>query len=348
MFRRINLIAFSGLLLFTISCNEPDKMISDPGADVIIINEGNFSSADGTLSTFNTFSDEVDLSVFASTNGFPLAATIQNAVIVGDKIYAVTNAADKLEVIDLETFESLAHINAGLSTPYSFAASGDKGYLTNWGTYNSETYGYDDPFIAVVDLTNHTISTTIERSSKPQYVVSVGGFFYVSNPDAGTVTVFDATDDQVETDIDVSSGPDRMVIDMNGNIWVICNSGNIDVIDTETNVIEKTITGIQVTGFNEKMTINDSGDKIYYLSSSGWPDYNTSIYEIGLDATDAPSEPLLSGTNYYGIGISKESILYVGDANAFQGNGSVFRYNLEGTEIDQFPAGRGPNGFLFR
>ena len=176
-------------------------------------------------------------------------------------------------------------------------------------------------------------------------------FFFLHNNfliEEHILTIFDATDDQVETDIDVSSGPDRMVIDMNGDIWVICNSGSIEVIDTETNAIEKTIANVQVTGFNEKMIINDARDKIYYLSSSGWPDYNTSVYTLGLDAEDAPSEPLLSGTNYYGIGISNEGILYVGDANAFQGNGFVYRYSLDGTEIDQFPAGRGPNGFLFR
>ena len=58
MFRKINLIAFSGLLLFTLSCNEPDDGIADTEADVIIINEGNFSSGDGTFSTYNTFSKE--------------------------------------------------------------------------------------------------------------------------------------------------------------------------------------------------------------------------------------------------------------------------------------------------
>lgn len=105
---------------------------------------------------------------------------------------------------------------------------------------------------------------------------------------------------------------------------------------------------MQGSGYNEKMVINEAGDQLYYLSSSGWPDYNTAIYMLGIDANAAPTEAVVSGANYYGLGISPDDELYVTDANAFQGNGTVYRYSLDGTEINSFSAGRGPNGFIFR
>ncbi len=338
-----------GILAAVSGCSEdPEVDPTGTPADVVVINEGNFSSGDGTFSTFNSVTGEVNLSVFASRNGFPVAASIQNAIVFDEKIFAVTNASDKIEVIDLETFESEAVIASGFSNPFSFAAIGDKGYVTNWGTFNNSTFLYENSFITIIDLSDYTVVDSIERAVQPQHVIAVGGFFYVSNVRENTVTVFDPTDDEVETDIDVSAGPDRMVIDSGDDIWLICNSGDMVKIDTETNTVEKTISGIQVAGFNERMVINDDRDQIYYLSSSGWPDYNTAIYSIGLDATTAPADPIVSGSNYYGVGISPDDILYIADANAFQGNGTVYRYDLEGTEIGQFNAGRGPNGFIFR
>lgn len=321
---------------------------SEAPADVIVINEGNFQSGDGSFSTYNSVTEEVALSVFASTNGYPIGATIQNTRIFNGKIYAVTNSPDKLEVIDAQSFASVAYINQGFSSPYAFAAIGDKGYVTNWGTYNSETWSFENPFIAIVDLESNTVTSTIDRDIKPQDVVAVGDYFYVSNGGGSSVTVFNASTDEVVTDITVSEKPDRMVLDAEQDIWLICSSGNIVEIDTETNTVEKTITDVQVSGFNEKMVINEESNKLYYLSSSGWPDYETAVYELALNASSAPSEALISGTNFYGLGISPDNVVYVADANAFQGNGSVVRYSLDGTKLNSFATGRGPNGFIFR
>lgn len=336
------------LLLGGCSEDEPEKDSQESLADVMVINEGNFQSGDGTFSTYNSQTGEVQLSVFAAANGFPLGAAIQHAVLFEGNVYAVTNASDKLEVIDGESFESIGYIDTGLSTPYAFAATGDKGYVTNWGTFNSESGSYEGSFIAVVDLDAYTITTTIPREVRPQGVVAVGDYFYVANVDGSTVTVFDAEDDKMVTDISVSEHPDRMVVDAEGDIWLICNSGNIVEIDAATNTVVRTISDVQHIGFNEKMVINDEGDKLYYLSSSGWPDYETAVYELETSAIAAPAEPIISGQNFYGVGISLDDIVYVADANAFQGNGSVIRYQLDGTRIDSFAAGRGPNGFIFR
>ncbi|MEQ8472681.1 MAG: hypothetical protein RIC35_15925 [Marinoscillum sp.] len=321
---------------------------AEAAADVIVINEGNFASGDGSLSTFNTITDETKLSVFASANGFPIAATIQNALVYDDKIFAITNVADKLEVIDLETFKFEAYINTGLSNPFSFAAIGDKAYVTNWGTLNYDTYAWEGSFIAVVDLESYVITDSIMLNVQPQHVIAVDDYFYVANVGSNSISVYNSENDQEVASIEVSASPDRMVVDANNNLWVFCNSGNLVRVDTETNSVETTISGVQGAGYNEKMVINSEGNKLYYLSSSGWPDYNTAIYELSITATSAPTTPVVSGLNYYGLGISLDNELYVTDAKAFQGNGTVYRYNLDGTEINSFPAGRGPNGFIFR
>lgn len=332
------------------ACTEDDPVVVSEGglADVIVINEGNFQSGDGTFSSYNIETEEVTLSVFAGANGFPIAATIQNAILLEDRIFAVTNAPDKLEVLEGESFKSIAYINSGFANPYAFAAVGDKGYVTNWGTLNTSNYTYENPYIAVVDLTTYAVIDSIFTEVKPQDVVAVNGNFYVSNVGGNTISVYNASNDEVVMEIEVPDHPDDLAVDKDGDVWVITNSGSIVQVDTETNSVVKTISNVQNAGFNETMVINDAGDKLYYLASSGYPDYETAVYELPIASTKAPEAALLSGNNFYGLGISPNNVLFLADANAFQGNGTVTRYDLDGKELGSFEAGRGPSGFIFR
>lgn len=349
--RKLNFLwAIILLSVILTSCSEDEPDVTDESrADVIVINEGNFQSGDGTFSSYNTDTEEVNFSLYASANGFPVGATIQSAQIFGDNIYAVTNGPDKLEIFDAETFESIAYITSGFANPYAFAAVDDKGYVTNWGTLNTTDYSYENPFITVIDLTTNAVTDSLMLEGKPQDIVAVNGFFYVSNVGGSSISVIDAATDEIVKEIAVADNPDDLVVDVEGDVWVIANSGNIVKIDTETNMVEKTISGIEVAGFNETMVISEDGQHLYWLSSVGeYPNYTTSVYELNISATTAPEDAIVSGTTYYGLGISPENILYVADANAFQGNGSVIRYNLDGTELNTFAAGRGPAGFIFR
>jgi hypothetical protein len=55
-----------------------------------------------------------------------------------------------------------------------------------------------------------------------------------------------------------------------------------------------------------------------------------------------------SATGFYGIGIDpKTDILYVADAKAFAGSGTVFTYTTSGTALSSYASGPGPNGFVF-
>ncbi len=322
--------------------------------DVIVINEGNFLSADGSLSTYNTTTGEVKLGAFTSANGFPFAATIQNGVAYNGNYYFVTNSADKVEVLNQETLSSTATIKPTFSdpdalvNPYMIAAVGEKAYVSNWGKFNSSTFVFENSFVAVLDLTSNTITGKLDWAVKPQGMIAAAGKVFVADNGSNTISVIDPTDDQVSTTITVESGPDKMILDKNNKIWVICNSGNLVRINPGDNTVEATIPDIKIAGYNEKMVINSAGDMIYYLHAAPWPSKAKEIYAISIDASAAPSTPIISGENFYGLGISPANKIYVTDANGFLGNGTVVRYEADGTKIDEFECGRGPNGFLFR
>ena len=340
------LVLIIGVFIGCSSSDEFVPMVEAP--DVIVVNEGNFGDADGSFSTFNSTSGLAEIQAFQKVNGAGINGIIQNAVLHQGAIFATTNSADKLEIFDASSFISTATISSGLTTPYDFAASGLKGYVSNWGTFNGTTFVYEGGFIAVIDLRDYTISKQIDRATRPQGLLVVNGKLYITNVDSNSISVFNTTNDQFIADIDVAGGPDKMVLDGNDMIWVLCNTGHLVRIDPVADEVEMTITGVQASGFNEKMVTNHEADRLYYLSIMGFDPSFGAVYAFNIEDITAPSTPIVTGNNLYGIGVHPDDILYLANNNAFQGTGTVIRYKLDGTEIDNFAAGRGPNGFIFR
>lgn len=348
---------FLSFVLFNLlwACNNND---SEPSpsllADVIVINEGNFGSSDAALSTYNSLDETVSLSVFAQKNGFPFGAIIQNAILHEERIYVVCQNPSKVEVLDAQSFESIATIQPSFADPIQFAnpfgiaVVGNKAFVSNWGTYNSSTFGFDNSFLVEIDLSNFSIAQKIDRAIQAQNILAHNGNIYISNVGANSITRLNP-DNLQTTDITTASSPDAMQIDANGNLWVLCRSGNLQKIDLTTNTVSQTISDVPVSGFNEKMAINSAGNKLYVLSSTGFNPSTSAVYEISASATTAPSEALITGENFYGIGVHPSSnFIYLSDNNGFQGNGTCLIYSELGSQITSFAAGRGPNGFLFR
>ena len=99
------------------------------------------------------------------------------------------------------------------------------------------------------------------------------------------------------------------------------------------------------------MAIDGGGVNIYLLTNSYAPDFSFTENSVVKIRTNDPqsTDVIFSSKNLYGIGVDPESnIIYLANSNAFIGNGTIIRIDSEGNEIDTFPAGRAPNGFIFR
>jgi YVTN family beta-propeller protein len=336
-------------ILFITSCSDEDESPSFL-SNVLVINEGNFLSAEGSITGFNSTTKMVEENLYESANGFAISATIQRVETFNNSYYVTTNNPDKLEYINGETLQMLATISNGLTTPYSFAASGNTGFITNWGTFNNTTFQYDDPYLAVVDLSSFIISSTINWDFQPQDLQVIDNKLYVTNVNANSVSVMNISTLEIIETIETPYGPDKMEVDANGNIWIICNSGFLIKIDPATNEVVTTVSDVVTSGFNEKMVFNAAKDKIYYLSTVYDANFNstTDVFEFAITDSSAPSTSIVTGSSFYGVGIDANNILYIGDHNNYQGNGTVYRYTIEGEELDNFESGINPNGFVFR
>jgi hypothetical protein len=354
--KKQSFLSFSGLFLAFLvvfsACTKSNN--SDPIVDindVIVINEGNFSSATGSVSVYNSIKKLPTLGVFEVANGFPVAGTIQNMVAFGDSYYVVTNASDKVLRVKNTDFSLIKNFrneggNTNFINPYNFVGVGNKGYVANWGTYNNTTFAFENGFITILNLDNNTIISKIALSGQPQNVLVFNNNLYVSLAGTDKIAVFNTANDTKITDITVGFGADKMLLDKNNKIWVLCGGGNLVRVNPANNVVEQTFSNVPVSGYNEKMVLNDAKDKIYWLITPfGQP---CKVYTMDISATNIPTNAIITRDNLYGLGIDKNNILYVGDSKGFTSNGVVYRYDAQGTFLDQFSAGIAPNGFVFR
>ena len=145
---------------------------------------------------------------------------------------------------------------------------------------------------------------------------------------------------------EVADGPRQFSIDANGRLWVLSNNyvnSNLTKIDIQG---ERVLTSFEIAGGAKALNSSADGSELFYLSAPwGSP---TQIFKIGNSATFAPQEAFISGESFYGFGVDPiDETIYVGISNP-TANGTIVRYNVDGTELDNFPAGRFPNGFEFR
>lgn len=310
---------------------------------VFVVNEGNYTDADGTVSFFNPESETVTLDLFGSVNsGLELGDVVQTMTLAGDEAYIVVNNSNKVEIVNANTFETI-HTLTGVSLPRYFTTANGKGYLTEW--VNFIEYGR----VAVIDLITHEVLETIPTDFGAENIIFTNNKLFVSNNFTNTVTVIDPFINEVIQTIEVASSPGEFVVDAQNKLWVICggsyqgNDGALVQIDPVEDEIIKTIDlSVNVP---VKLATDASKSFLYYYKG-------TSVYKVATSATTEPTEPWFAVSNaisLYGIGIDAEAgIIYLGDSKNFLGNGTVYRYNTDGSFVDTFAAGRGPNGFVFR
>ena len=214
---------------------------------VLILNEGNFFSGNGTIDVFNIREGT------SETAAYQAIATVQQAVHYQDNIYLVTNAPDRLDVLntDLELEQS---VDQGLDNPIDFAAIGNLGFISNWGDINTAFTDTPDSFIAIVDLDNNTVIDSVLLSARPQGLLAYDDKLFIANEGGSTVSVLDPADLSL-VEINVPSGPSDLVVDSESMLWVLCTSGNLVEIDPDDLSLGSEIGGLTTGGFNEKMAI---------------------------------------------------------------------------------------------
>jgi YVTN family beta-propeller protein len=317
-----------------------------------ITNEGAFGNSNGSVSYFDTDSVKMINHIFESVNGRPLGDVVQSVGVAGEKGFIVVNNSQKVEIVNLRTFESIGTID-GLEYPRNFLAVNDrKGYMTD-GNYNGRVY--------VIDLESLKITDTVPCGNGPEKLILHGSRVLVANSGGwgndSTITVINTVNDQVAATWQVGMNPADLVLDHAGHLWALCKgkvvwnpdfsigeetSSALVEVDPTSGEVLQTI-GIGMTGdfyWPQRIGINKGKNRIYYLEAAG-------IYARNTDGTAITGQPLIAG-NLYGFGIDPATdLIYALHSPSFTTSGWVFRYQPGGTKIDSLEVGIGPSQIIF-
>ena len=341
----LNIIAY---VFLTVSCIKISDNQDIPKADfvigggVLLVNEGNFRSGNGSLSFYSYDSLKVFNDLFSNINNRPLG-DVPNAVLVKeDKVFIVVNNSGKIEVVDHITCASLATIS-GLVSPRNMAIINDsKAYVTSL---------YSDS-LAIINLPNNSISGYINLHRTSEAIAVYGTEAFVANWSGGKeVMVVNTLNDKVVDSIEVGVEPESMAIDHERRLWVLCNGGwarqtpaELVVINIATHRIEKKFIFPSKVSSPACLHIDGIGQTLFYIDNG--------VKQMDIYATSLPVPPLVpqeSGNNFYKIAVNPvNSDILISDAGNYTQAGNLLIYKNNGSFVSKNPVGIIPGAMCFK
>jgi YVTN family beta-propeller protein len=329
-------------------CN-PDNEIgplvpSAPG--VYVLSEGQFGKGDGTVSAYGIASKTLLIDAFGSVNkSAALGDVVQDmGVVGGNRGYICVNASNKVEVVSVPDFTSVATIRNIRQPRYFASTSATRGYVTSWrGPYTNYAPGK----VLVLDLTSNTVIDSITVGRCPEQLTVLNGNIYVPNSYDNTVSVIDAATNKVTSTVTVTGGPQTVVADQANNLWVLCSQpyGSTSTPAASLVRFAPGSTAAQLTlPFTSSpgdLRISPDKTQLYYS-------YNGAEYQMSTTATTAPTTPFIR-RNFNGFAIDpRDNSIYGAVSTGYTTNGYFLHYPAGGGKlIDSVTVKVGPNGFAF-
>lgn len=306
--KKIILGLFVAALTFT-SCSDDEGVNFQPtipttetplGAyenGIIVSNEGAFGQGNASITYISDDYTTVNNGLFTFHNNTPLGDTAQSIAFNNELAYVVINGSNKIEIVNRYTFLLVATIDSGLSNPRYMAFANGKGYVTNWGDGGDA----NDDFIAVIDLSTNTISSTLPIAEGPEKIITTNEKLYVSHKggynQGNSLSVINTTDNSIVS-VTVGDVPDEMVLDASNNIWLICEGvpswtgnetdGKLVKFNTTSNTIETTI-DFGASEHPKKLAIED--EELYYHMGGA-------VYTMSTTATTLPTSSIITASSY--------------------------------------------------
>lgn len=317
---------------------------------IFVLNEGGFGFDNASVS-FIAQDMTLQNNIFGTVNPTQgsLGDTAQSIAMNDDFIYVVNNGSEDIKVINSTTFEYVTTITDGVVYPRYIAFYDGKAYVTNWGDG-----GPNDHYVAVYDLADNTLLTTIPTGSGIERILEINGKLYVAHQGGygygNTISVIDTATNTITETINVSDVPNSM-IEKDGFLYVLCGGvpswatdidetfGKLVKIDIATNAIVSEIDFPNMHPSNLKL----DGDDFYYTIDSH-------VFKTSVTASTLPTAPFIDlapqgAYGIYGMDIIDNKI-FIGDALGYITDGKTYVYSTSGALLNTYTVGFLPNAFL--
>lgn len=329
-----------------------------------LLNEGNMNSNKASLDYFDYTTGVYHNNIFSERNPMVVKGLgdVGNDIqIYGDKLYAVINCSNLIEVMDAKTAKHITTIPVVNCRYIVF----DKGYayVSSYAGPVEISSNARIGLVAKIDTATLTVVDECIVGYQPDGMVISGNKLYVANSGGYLVSTYDNTVSVIDLNtfteikkIEVAINLNRMYQDDYGSIYVTSRGNyetiksNVYIIDPVSDMVTDTL-GIPAT---EMCIVGDS----IYLYSTEWSNSagkNTITYAI----IDVKTRSILSdkfitdGSEKnirmpYGVKVNPESKeIYVMDATDYVTPGKLYCYTPQGRKKWEVVTGDIPAHIVF-
>ena len=344
------------VLLFLLSCRGPEIILpseEEQRGDTMhtevqgfyLLNEGNMGSNKATLDYYDYTTATYKRNIFAEANPDitqGLGDVGNDLRIYGNRLYAVINCSNLIEVMDATTAKHIGQLNIPNCRYLTFADG--YGYCTSYAgpvQIGNTQIGY----VAKFDTATLRIVDTCHVGFQPDGLEVVGNRLYVANsggylaPDYdSTLSVIDLASFKQVATIPVAPNLHRVQADHLGQLWV---SSRGDYFDTPSRLFCLSLSS--TTNSLDTLNIPVSnftilGDSLYYISTEySYETYEDVIsYGIVNVRTHQPLTTYLitDGTTLvkpYGIAVHPTTReIYITDAGNYVTPGMLYCFSPQG------------------
>ncbi|NQY68626.1 MAG: YncE family protein [Flavobacteriales bacterium] len=328
-----------------VNVNSKDYSLIDTTESVFIINEGNFQWGNSSITHYSVKTNEVTQEVFKGVNGRSLGDIAQSMEVYNGKGYIVVNNSNRIEVVDLNTFELLGTIDGLVAPRYIQIIDSAKAYVTDLyadyvAIFNPETY----QVIGQVDIEGFT--EEMEMTNDKVYITNVD----TSSISGDRLYIVDANSDAVLSSLELQRSPGSIVLDKDNKLWILSSGGyqeelpKLVQIDPLLDKVIREFTFNSLSMSPNKLVINGEGNMLYFLNGGV---FKMSIYDLELPQVETISS---EGHLFYGLGVDPVSgDVYLADAVDYVQSGTIYVHDGEsGSMINSFPSGIIPGNFAFK
>jgi len=349
------------LLLLAVSCSKDPLRERKPDPDppppedtttyrdgFFIVNEGNFNWGNASITFVNSKTGSVGQDIYQLENNRPLGDVAQSMKIFMDRAYIVVNNSNRVEVVNLEDFKSIKSIEGFNSPRYIEFVDSNKAYVTNL---------HQD--ISVIDLSTLTVTHAIKTPEWTEgmvkyqqyiFVTCIGSFNEPNSKRKAKLLIINTKEDKIVDSIPTGKEPMGIVIDKKLKLWVLCSGGwdgyeppCLIRVNPDLRQVEKAFQFIGTNGIPSRLSINPSGDTLYFLKNG--------IFQMAVTSSGLPSQPFIpsAGRLFYGLTIHPiDGTIYATDAIDYVQDGKAYMFSsLSGIQISSWQTGRIPGAFCF-
>ncbi len=350
-FSRASLAMTTLLLLLVLSFSsckndEPTPEVGEFENAVFIVNEGNFTAGNASLTYFNHQNGEVQQQVFYRKNNAPLGDVANSISFDNNSIYVVVNNSHLVYKINSETGVYEAK-TIELTSPRHFIKTDDHRALI------SDLY---EKNLTMVNTENMEIISKIPIGRTSENLLKVEDEVFISNWSAynqdlknNMVLVLNTISLEITDSIQVGIEPNSMVLDKDNNLWVLSSGGFLNEerpsllkIDSESKLILQRFIFEDINSSPTKLNINPAGNTLYFI--------NKDIFQMDISVPNLSATIFVEASEsnkFYSLGVGPDSDIYISDANDYTRNGIVYRYSVLGILKQEFEVGIIPGAIGF-